>query len=252
MDGPCSRQRKDAPSNGIDGRTATGAGAAQWRRRLSTCAKPACQPSCGFHHASLDRPGSVFITGLGSIAESHVQHLVSQPEKILDQGSRRPPFRQQRDRNRPRARLKHGRSSGIRPLGNPGRAGANARTIHDDGEGRGKAWRPSGGGEPLPAHWFTLRPGDERPLFAFAGIYRQWKGPIKKHGPNVDIEVFPFMTTLPNRLTETINHERSPVLLTEEPQYQTWLSGTPEEAFGLIKTSDVDRPTSDDQIGVEN
>ena len=27
-----------------------------------------------------------------------------------------------------------------------------------------------------------------RPLFAFGGIYRQWKGLIKKAGPNVDIE----------------------------------------------------------------
>jgi putative SOS response-associated peptidase YedK len=49
------------------------------------------------------------------------------------------------------------------------------------------------------------------------------------------------MTTLPNALTETINHERSPVLLTEEGQFATWLTGTPDEAFSLIKTSDPDR-----------
>ena len=66
----------------------------------------------------------------------------------------------------------------------------------------------------------------------------QWKGPIKKAGPNVDIEVFSFVTTLPNRLTETINHERSPVLLTDEQEFATWLTGTPKEALGLIKTSD--------------
>jgi putative SOS response-associated peptidase YedK len=96
-------------------------------------------------------------------------------------------------------------------------------------------------GKPARWHWFSLRPGEDRPLFAFAGVYRQWKGPIKKDGPNVDIEVFSFVTTLPNRLTETINHERSPVLLTEEEQYQTWLAGTPEEAFGLIKISDPDK-----------
>ena len=77
-------------------------------------------------------------------------------------------------------------------------------------------------------------------LFAFAGIYRQWKGPTKKGGDNVDIEVFLFMTTLPNALTSTINHERSPVLLTEEAQFATWLTGT-EQAMGLITTSDPDR-----------
>jgi putative SOS response-associated peptidase YedK len=96
-------------------------------------------------------------------------------------------------------------------------------------------------GKPARWHWFSLRPGEDRPLFAFAGIYRQWKGPIKKEGGNVDMEVFSFLTTLPNRLTEMVNHERSPVLLTEEAEYETWLTGTPEEAFDLIRTSDPDK-----------
>jgi putative SOS response-associated peptidase YedK len=46
------------------------------------------------------------------------------------------------------------------------------------------------------------------------------------------------MTTLPNTLTASINHERSPVLLTTEEQFSTWLTGSPREAFGLIRTSD--------------
>ena len=95
-------------------------------------------------------------------------------------------------------------------------------------------------GKPARWHWFALKGNNERPLFAFAGIYRQWTGPIKKDSRNVDLEVFSFMTTLPNTLTATINHERSPVLLTEDEQLATWLTGTPEEAFGLIKTSDPD------------
>ena len=96
-------------------------------------------------------------------------------------------------------------------------------------------------GKPARWHWFALKGKDERPLFAFAGIYRQWNGPIRKDGPKVDLAVFSFMTTLPNTLTQTINHERSPVLLTEEVEFATWLTGSPEEAFGLIKTSDPDR-----------
>jgi putative SOS response-associated peptidase YedK len=99
-------------------------------------------------------------------------------------------------------------------------------------------------GKPANWHWFALKGDDERPLFAFPGIYRQWKGPIKKDGPNVDIEVFSFMTTLPNALTETINQERSPVIFTEEEQFATSLQGTPEEAFGLIKTSTACRSCS--------
>jgi putative SOS response-associated peptidase YedK len=93
-------------------------------------------------------------------------------------------------------------------------------------------------GKPAKWHWFALKADEARPLFAFPGIYRQWKGPIRRQGPNFDIEVFSFMTTLPNTLTSTINHERSPVLLTAEHEFSTWLTGTPAEAFGLIKTSD--------------
>jgi putative SOS response-associated peptidase YedK len=54
------------------------------------------------------------------------------------------------------------------------------------------------------------------------------------------MEVFSFMTMLPNSLTSTINHERSPVLLTSEEECRAWLTGTSEEAFGVIKTSDPD------------
>jgi putative SOS response-associated peptidase YedK len=96
-------------------------------------------------------------------------------------------------------------------------------------------------GRPARWHWFALKGEDARPLFAFPGIYRQWKGPIKKHGANVDIEVFSFLTTLPNELTATINHERSPVLLTGEEEFATWLTGTPKEAFGLMRRSDPER-----------
>jgi putative SOS response-associated peptidase YedK len=93
-------------------------------------------------------------------------------------------------------------------------------------------------GKPARWHWFALKGDEPRPMFAFAGIYRQWKGPIKKAGPNVDVEVFSFMTTEPNSLTTTINHERSPVLLIEEAECNAWLTGTPEEASRLMKTSD--------------
>ena len=91
------------------------------------------------------------------------------------------------------------------------------------------------------ARKFMLSDNRSAAFDALPAIYRQWTGPIKKDGPNVDPEVFSFMTTLPNTLTATINHERSPVLLTEEEQLATWLTGTPEEAFGLIKTSDPER-----------
>ena len=34
-------------------------------------------------------------------------------------------------------------------------------------------------GKPANWHWFALKGDDERPLFAFPGIYRRWKGPSR-------------------------------------------------------------------------
>src|SRR5262249_44760127 len=75
----------------------------------------------------------------------------------------------------------------------------------------------------------------------FAGIWRKWNGPIKKAGPNVSIDVYGFMTTEPNALTASINHERSPVLLTTEAEHDTWLLAPLEEAFQLLRPFPADR-----------
>lgn len=78
----------------------------------------------------------------------------------------------------------------------------------------------------------------ERELFAFPGIWQRWKGPVKKDGPNVEVDVYSFMTTTPNALTDSINHERMPVLLSKEDEFETWLSGTPSEAFQIARSFD--------------
>jgi putative SOS response-associated peptidase YedK len=59
--------------------------------------------------------------------------------------------------------------------------------------------------------------------------------PVKKDGPNVDIETYSFLTTIPNPLVATINHERMPVLLTREEEFQAWLSGSPDDAMDLAR-----------------
>lgn len=88
---------------------------------------------------------------------------------------------------------------------------------------------------PATWHWFALDGAEPRPLFAFAGVWRRWTGPIRKGGDPVDIDVFAFMTTLPNALVGTINHERMPVLLTTDADRERWLEGTPAEAFTLAR-----------------
>ena len=79
-------------------------------------------------------------------------------------------------------------------------------------------------GKPAQWHWFTVNGDEDRRLFAFPGIWQRWKGPVKKDGPNVELDVYSFMTTAPNALAGSINHERMPVLLSDEADFETWLS----------------------------
>jgi putative SOS response-associated peptidase YedK len=94
---------------------------------------------------------------------------------------------------------------------------------------------PKGDVKPATWHWFALKRDEPRPLFAFPGIWRRYRGPVKKDGPNVDIETYSFLTTTPNPLVATINHERMPVLLTREEEFQAWLSGSPDDAMDLAR-----------------
>lgn len=100
---------------------------------------------------------------------------------------------------------------------------------------------PHDGRTPATWHWFALQGNDARPLFAFAGIWRTWKGPIKKDGPEVVLDTYSFMTTEPNALTRTINHERSPVILTTSEDWDSWLTSSPDEAFRVVTPIDASR-----------
>lgn len=93
---------------------------------------------------------------------------------------------------------------------------------------------PHDGRKPATWHWFALKGEQPRPLFAFAGIWQRWRGPVKKEGLAVDVDVFSFMTTVPNALTASINHERSPVLLTTEDAMSRWLGGSSADAMTLL------------------
>jgi len=97
------------------------------------------------------------------------------------------------------------------------------------------------GVKPATWYWFAINGDDPRPLFAFPGIWRHYSGPLKKDGPQVDVDVFSIMTTTPNELTASINHERMPVLLTAESDWETWLYGSPDEAFSLCRPYAADR-----------
>jgi putative SOS response-associated peptidase YedK len=42
---------------------------------------------------------------------------------------------------------------------------------------------------------------------------------VKKEGPNVEIETYSPLTTTPHSLVGTINHERMPVLVTHDEEF---------------------------------
>jgi putative SOS response-associated peptidase YedK len=142
-------------------------------------------------------------------------------------------------------------------LPQPGRAPRRVTNTRDDKARTSSFWRDSferrrclvpvtcfaEPKEVTPAtwHWFALNGEDRRPLFAFAGLWRRHVGPIKKDGSSVELDVYSFMTTTPNALVGTIDHERMPVLLSTDEEFETWMRGTPDEASALIREYPPDK-----------
>ena len=90
------------------------------------------------------------------------------------------------------------------------------------------------GKKPAIWHWFAL--SKEREPFAFAGIWRSYKGPIRKDGDSVEIDTYSFMTTRPNELVATVHPNRMPVMLVGEADQDQWMNGTPDEARELVQS----------------
>src|SRR5271166_1987280 len=72
--------------------------------------------------------------------------------------------------------------------------------------------------------WFAL--SEDRPLFAFAGLWTPWRG---VRGPKSapiegEHELFGFLTTEPNAIVTPIHPKAMPVILTDPGEIDLWLS----------------------------
>jgi putative SOS response-associated peptidase YedK len=92
---------------------------------------------------------------------------------------------------------------------------------------------------PKTPTWFGF--GADRPLFAFAGIWRPWTGPRK--GDEGEHRLFAFLTTEPNAVVRPLHAKAMPVILTGE-DCETWLTGTASEALTL------QRPFEDGHLSI--
>jgi putative SOS response-associated peptidase YedK len=92
--------------------------------------------------------------------------------------------------------------------------------------------------------WFAL--DDDRPLFAFAGLWTPWRGARGPKSAPVegDHELFGFLTTEANAVVAPIHPKAMPVILTSPAEVDLWLEG---ETPGVLA---LQRPLPDDALRI--
>ena len=82
---------------------------------------------------------------------------------------------------------------------------------------------------PKVPHWFAL--SEERPLFAFAGLWTLWRGTRK--GEEGEHHLFGFLTTEANATVAPIHAKAMPVILTTPEEMEVWMKAPANEALEL-------------------
>jgi putative SOS response-associated peptidase YedK len=84
-------------------------------------------------------------------------------------------------------------------------------------------------GKPAVPYWFAL--GDDRPLFAFAGLWRPWTGTRARLAGQH--ELFAFLTTDANAVVAPIHPKAMPVILTTPEECDAWMTAPLPDALNL-------------------
>jgi putative SOS response-associated peptidase YedK len=89
--------------------------------------------------------------------------------------------------------------------------------------------------------WFAL--AEERPLFAFAGIWCTWHGLRGTQKNPVDGEhtLYGFLTTEPNAIVRPVHSKAMPVMLTEPAELDAWLEADVRTALELQRPLPAER-----------
>ena len=92
--------------------------------------------------------------------------------------------------------------------------------------------------------WFAL--SDNRPLFAFAGLWTPWRGVRGPKSAPVEgeHELFGFLTTEANAIVAPIHPKAMPVILTAPAEVDQWLEDETPDALTL------QRPLADDTLAI--
>ena len=81
--------------------------------------------------------------------------------------------------------------------------------------------------------WFALR--EDRPLFAFAGLWTTWRGVRGPKSAPVEgaHELFAFLTTEANVIVAPIHPKAMPVILRSQEEADRWLEADTPDALAL-------------------
>jgi putative SOS response-associated peptidase YedK len=94
------------------------------------------------------------------------------------------------------------------------------------------------GRQPATYYWFGLKGTEERPPFAFAGLWTisHFEGPDGKD----KCPAYTMITTTANEIVKPVHPDRIPVILTPDT-YEQWLTGEPIDAQELLRPYPADQ-----------